>query len=261
MKTAFSFAGAVRGFPASPTARICGHVDSHANASRRPLSEQMRERVQMTVEPPAPLDVCAVFGLHPYRKDETKRKASVPLRALPVSASVEMETREFFIPYNPPRYHTKKDGTTREMKIKVQLITATVFLKSGSAAPVKIYTASNRGQTILDCRTQKRLPLCEVRHALARLDAQAIGDELAELLPPPREKVKGPGKIPAAVEGAAEGRIPEWQAKFHRHSPEDAEPVAPDEELTDEAFIEKCTADAALAMDIIVRSGTAEFYN
>lgn len=169
-----------RGFPRSPSDAICEHVRMADNSRRRPLRNRaLAERI--SAEPPA-FDLCTAFGLSSLRKHGERESAPAPLRSLPVSVSATYDTREFFIPYNPPRYHTKKDGTTREMKIKVQLITATVFLQSGTAAPVKIYTASNRGQTILDCRTQKRLPLCEVQRELARLGAQSIGEELAGLL-------------------------------------------------------------------------------
>jgi hypothetical protein len=92
------------------------------------------------------------------------------------------DERKIYLP-GPP--HVKKDGTVRDTLIPTLLITVQVLVQSGTAAPVPVYQATNKGGTVLDLRTQKRQPLCEVRRELLRLcpeDADRFTAELAALL-------------------------------------------------------------------------------
>jgi hypothetical protein len=251
-----------RGFPRSVSGSICEHVRMAHKPSRRPLSDRWKAEAEKDGTDAAPFDLCAVFDLPSLRNDAVRVKART-ITPLAVCGTVSTETRDFWIAFNPPQFHVKKDGTAKQRKMKVTLITATVMIQSGTAAPVAVFRASNRGATILDHRTGQRRPLCEVSRDVVRLlgaDAAPITDTLAALQPGDRPaKARPPGKtiVPTGVQGIT----PQWEAKRHRQPSAEAAPLTDKqiEELSDEDFAAHLAGTFA-AMDVIGRAGTPEFY-
>jgi hypothetical protein len=245
---------------------------------RRPLSERWKAEADRGCADAARFDLCALFDLAPLR-DAAPSAAARVITPLAPRADVSTKEREFWISFNPPQFHVKKDGGITEKKMKVTLIAKLVTIQSGNAAPVAMFRATNRGATIIkhpvcitdaagkETWTGPRFPFCEVNRELVRLlgatEAAPISAQLAALQPVRKAKVRPVRLMPVPAEGrtAAEGRTPEWEAKRLRDRTAEARPLSDKEieALSDEEFAARM-AGAFAAMSVIARAGTPEFY-
>jgi hypothetical protein len=267
-----------RGFPRSHTEAICEHVSMAHKPQRRPLSARWKAEAEKGGDDVTCFDLCALFDLPPLR-DAAHSVRSRTITPFAARADVSTTEREFWIGFNPPQFHVKKDGEITEKKMKVTLIAKLVTIQSGNVAPVAMFRATNRGVTIIkhpvcitdgagkETWTGPRFPLCEVNRELVRLlgatEAAPISAQLAALQPKPKAKVRTPRPMPVNAQGRtpAEGRTPEWEAKRHRQPDAEAAPLTDKqiESLSDEEFAARMAGTFA-AMDVITRAGTPDFY-
>lgn len=258
-----------RGFPRSHTETICEHVRSADKPQRRPLTVRWKAEMQDSTAP-APFDVCVMFDLEPLR-DAAQSAPARGLTKLAIRADVSTTEREFWISFNPPQFHVKKDGGITEKKMKVTLIAKLITIQCGTAAPVAMFRATNRGATIIkhpvcgfdaegrEVWTGPRVPLCEVNRELIRLlgaaEAAPISAQLAALQP--KERAAKPSPRPTPITGT-----PQCLAKWNRNPDAEAAPLTDKqiEALSDEEFAARM-AGTFIAMDVITRAGTPDFYN
>ena len=237
---------------------------------RRPLNDRWKAEALKDSAAPAAFDLRAMFDLQPLRNAAPPAPAR-PITPLVSCASVDTVEREFWIPFSPPQFHVKKDGSIKERKMKVTLIASTVTIQTGTAAPVAMFRATNRGATIIKHPVEStdaagkmkwtgpRVPLCEVNRELIRLlgaaDAAPIAAQLAALQPAERAAKVRPRATP--ITG-----IPECLSKWNRQPSAEAAPLTDKaiEALSDEEFAARL-AGTFDAMNVITRAGTPEFYN
>jgi hypothetical protein len=212
-----------RGFAAtSPSAAVCDHI---ANFSAKPGR----------IAPPQPPSLADFYGLRvrPYVRANATRER-IDARA---TWTVDRpEPRKITMSFSPPRFKKTRNGP-REVKwmLILETVSVTVALPCGSYT----LTATNRGNSVLNSRTDTRHPICEIRRDLSRVmdppQVEAACAELASVMPGPRpEPARKVREVPAPEREAAremrDRRLADDVALAKARSARKLNPPAKDEE-------------------------------